>query len=153
MCIRDRTYLGQFLAEILETWWVNSSVGNTPSAIKSLVPMATHSFPVSPIRFQAPVHSAQPLNYPTPLQNHWERIMSGAQENTLVELLYFLYLLLLSLWKGQKKCIVLALKRFFFRDPVKKSKIFGSTPMLRTASHCLVFTIDSCLQLAITGGV
>ena len=34
--------LGQFAAQ---TWKANSSTGHIPTAIKSLVPMATHSFP------------------------------------------------------------------------------------------------------------
>ena len=33
--------------QTFETWQANSLTGNTPTAIKSSVPMETHSFPVS----------------------------------------------------------------------------------------------------------
>ena len=39
------SYLGQFAAQIIETWQANSSTGNTPTATKTFVVMATHSFP------------------------------------------------------------------------------------------------------------
>ena len=47
--VYKQTYLGEFFAEIIETRQGNSSTGTTPTAIKTLVPMATHSFPVPPI--------------------------------------------------------------------------------------------------------
>jgi len=40
------SYLGQFAAQIIETWQANSSTGNTPTATKTFVAMATHYFPV-----------------------------------------------------------------------------------------------------------
>jgi len=40
------SYLGQFAAQIIETWQTNSSIENTPKAIKHFVALATHSFPV-----------------------------------------------------------------------------------------------------------
>ena len=40
-----KSYLGQFAAQIIETWQANSSIENTPKAIKYFVVMATHSFP------------------------------------------------------------------------------------------------------------
>lgn len=40
------------MAETIETWQSNSVTGNTPTALKKLVPMVTHSFSVSPIQFQ-----------------------------------------------------------------------------------------------------
>ena len=40
------SYLGQFAAQMIETWQANSSLENTPEAIKHFVAMATHSFPV-----------------------------------------------------------------------------------------------------------
>ena len=48
MCINIiiLSYLGQFAAQIIETWQANSSTGNTPTATKTFVAMATHSFPV-----------------------------------------------------------------------------------------------------------
>ena len=44
--INSKSYLGQFAAQTTETWWANSSTGNTLVAIKNSIPMATHSFPV-----------------------------------------------------------------------------------------------------------
>ena len=43
---KKKGYLSQFETETMKTWEANSSTGNTPMAIKKLVPMATHSFPV-----------------------------------------------------------------------------------------------------------
>ena len=40
------SYLCQFAAQIIETWQTNSSIENTPKAIKHFVAMATQSFPV-----------------------------------------------------------------------------------------------------------
>ena len=39
-------YLGQFAVQNIETWQADSSIGNTPMALKNSVSMATHSFPV-----------------------------------------------------------------------------------------------------------
>ena len=39
-------YLGQFAVQNIDTWQADSSMGNTPMAIKNSIPMATHSFPV-----------------------------------------------------------------------------------------------------------
>ena len=35
---------GQFAAQIIETWQANSSTGDTPTAKKPFVAMASHSF-------------------------------------------------------------------------------------------------------------
>ena len=40
------SYLGQFAAQTVETWQADSSTGNTPMAIKKIIPMTIHSFPV-----------------------------------------------------------------------------------------------------------
>ena len=42
--VYKQSSLGQFAAQTTETWQANSATGNTPVAIKSSVPMATHSF-------------------------------------------------------------------------------------------------------------
>ena len=39
-------YPGQFAVQNIEAWQADSSTGNTPMAIKNLVPMATNVFPV-----------------------------------------------------------------------------------------------------------
>ena len=41
-----QSYLAQFAAQIIETWQANSSIENTPKALKHFVAMATPSFPV-----------------------------------------------------------------------------------------------------------
>ena len=47
-----KSYLGPIVAQIIETWQANSSIENTPKAIKHFVAMATHSFPV-PTHFKS----------------------------------------------------------------------------------------------------
>ena len=44
--LSKQSYLGQFAAQIIETWQGNSSIENSPKDIKHFVAMATHSFPV-----------------------------------------------------------------------------------------------------------
>jgi len=41
-----QSYLGQFAAQIIETWQASSFIDNTRKAIKHFVVMATHFFPV-----------------------------------------------------------------------------------------------------------
>ena len=45
VCIK-LSHLGQFAAQIIDTWQANSSTGNTRTATKTFVAMAIHSFPV-----------------------------------------------------------------------------------------------------------
>ena len=46
------SYLGQFAVLTIETWQANSSTGNTCTAVKNYVPMATCSFPVPTLFIQ-----------------------------------------------------------------------------------------------------
>ena len=49
---RKWSYLGQFAAQIIETWQANSSIGNTPAAIKFLFPWQLTLFQYPPTLFQ-----------------------------------------------------------------------------------------------------